>query len=149
MTGAGQVPVPVQVAAGVKVVPLQLAARQDVVAGARAQVPLPVQVPVLPQGGAATQRESAAPAVTLEQVPLAAPVLAFEQAVQAPVQTVLQQNPSTQAPDAHWLAAVQAVPVALLATQALDEQKSPLAQSVSAAQEVLQADAPHTYRPQL
>ena len=101
VTAAGQLPVPVQVAAAVATPPAQLAARQDVVAGATAQAPAPVQVPVLPQGGAATQRASVAPAARLAQVPLAAPVLAFEQAVQAPVQAVLQQNPSTHAPDVH------------------------------------------------
>jgi len=97
----GQAPAPLQVAAAVAIPPEQLAARQLVVVGARAQVPLPLQVPVLPQGGAATQRESAAPAVVLAQVPLAAPVLALEQAVQAPVQAVLQQNPSTQEAELH------------------------------------------------
>jgi hypothetical protein len=97
----GQAPAPLQVAAAVAVLPEQLAARQEVVAGATAQVPVPLQVPVLPQGGAATQRESVVPAAVLAQVPLAAPVLAFEQAVQAPVQATLQQNPSTQAPETH------------------------------------------------
>ena len=101
VVAAGQVPVPVQVAAAVATPLAQLAARQEVVAGATAQVPLAVQAPVLPQGGAATQRESVVPTVTLAQVPLAAPVLAFAQAVQAPVQAVPQQNPLTQKPELH------------------------------------------------
>ena len=101
VTAVGQAPAPLQVAAAVATPLVQLAARQDVVAGATAQVPVPVQVPVLPQGGAATQRASVAPETRLAQVPFAAPVLAFEQAVQAPVQAVLQQNPSTHAPDVH------------------------------------------------
>jgi len=101
VTAVGQAPVPLQLAACVATPPVQLAARQDVVVGATAQAPVPVQVPVLPQGGAATQRESAAPPARLVHVPLVPPVLAFEQAVQAPVQAVLQQNPSTQKADVH------------------------------------------------
>ena len=149
VTGAGQVPVPVQVAAAVAVPLAQLAARQVVVAVASAQVPAPVQVPVFPQGGAATQRVSAAPAVTFAQVPLVPPVLAAEQAVQAPAQATLQQNPSTQNPEPHWFVAVQVPPFAFLGVQAPDAQKSPAMQSVSALQVVLQAVAPQVSGAQL
>jgi hypothetical protein len=101
VTVVGQAPAPLQLAAAVAVLLAQLAARQEVVVGATAQAPLPLQAPVFPQGGAATQRVSVAPAVVLAQVPLAAPVLAFEQAVQAPVQALLQQKPSTHAAEVH------------------------------------------------
>jgi hypothetical protein len=149
VVAAGQLPAPSQLAAAVATPDAQLAARQDVVAGALAQAPPAAQVPVLPQGGAAAQRPSVVPAVTLAQVPLAPPVLAAEQAVQAPVQATLQQNPSTQLPVTHWLAAVQAVPVAFFAVHVVPEQKSPEMQSVSAAQLVLQAVALHTSGEQL
>jgi hypothetical protein len=39
------------------------------------------------------------------------------QAWQAPAQPVLQHTPSTHCPDAHWLAAVQPLPVAFRAVQ--------------------------------
>ena len=101
VTAVGQAPLRLQLAAAVAVPLAQLAARQEVVAGATAQVPVAVQAPVFPQGGAATQRASVVPATTLAQVPLVPPVLAAEQAVQLPVQALLQKNPSTHAPDVH------------------------------------------------
>jgi ribonuclease E len=149
VVAAGQLPAPSQLAAAVATPDAQLAARHEVVAGALAQAPPAAQAPVLPHGGAAVQRASVAPVVTLAQVPLAPPVLAAEQAVQAPVQAVLQQNPSTQAPVAHWLAAVQVPPVAFFGVQVVPEQKSPAMQSVSAPQVVLQAVAPQTSGVQL
>ena len=112
VVAAGQVPVPVQVAAAVATPLAQLAARQAVVAGATAQAPAPLQVPVLPQGGAATQRASASPVTVLAQVPAVPPVLAAEQPMQVPVQAVLQQTPSTQKPEVHCALDVQAVPLA-------------------------------------
>jgi hypothetical protein len=39
------------------------------------------------------------------------------QASQAPPQAVLQQTPSTQLPEPHWLAAVHVTPLGFLATQ--------------------------------
>ena len=50
VTAVGQVPVPVQVAAAVATPLVQLAARQEVVAGATAQAPAPLQAPFVPQG---------------------------------------------------------------------------------------------------
>jgi hypothetical protein len=52
--------------------------------------------------------------VTTEQVPAEPATL---QASQAPAQAVLQQTPSTQLPEPHWLAAVHVALLAFLATQ--------------------------------
>jgi hypothetical protein len=51
------------------------------------------------------------------QVPLAEAPSAAEQTSQEPLQAVPQQKPSTQLPELHWFAAVQAEPVAFFATQ--------------------------------
>lgn len=80
--GVVQLPVPLQVLAGVNMSPVHDAAGQ--VAGVPAAVCLqavgpvavPVQVPSFPHGGAATQRESAPPAGMVPQVPFARPVRA-------------------------------------------------------------------------
>jgi hypothetical protein len=110
VTGAGQEPAPSQLAAAVAVPDAQLAARHEVEDDATAQAP-PAHSPVLPQGGALPQRASATPSITGAQVPSGAPVLAFEQAVQVPVQALLQQTPSTQAPLAHCAPSVHPPPV--------------------------------------
>src|SRR4051812_46025865 len=66
----------------------------------------------------------AALAESTAQVPLVVAPAATVQASQAPAQAVLQHTPPapsfTQKPVAHWLAAVQAAPLASLATQALE-----------------------------
>jgi hypothetical protein len=54
------------------------------------------------------------PALMLVQVPKEPVRL---QASQAPAQAVLQQRPSTQLPEVHWLAAEQVAPFDCLATQ--------------------------------
>jgi hypothetical protein len=54
------------------------------------------------------------PAVMLVQVPSEPAML---QASQAPAQAVLQQRPSAQLPEVHWLAAVQVVPLVCFTTQ--------------------------------
>jgi hypothetical protein len=51
------------------------------------------------------------------QTPLADAPSEAAQASQEPAHAVLQQNPSTQLPFWHWLAAVHAVPSASLALQ--------------------------------
>jgi hypothetical protein len=56
----------------------------------------------------------ALPAVLTAQVPTE-PVRLH--ASQAPPHAVLQQTPSTQLPEAHWLAAVHTVPLAIFGTQ--------------------------------
>jgi hypothetical protein len=101
VTTAGQTPAPLQLAAAVSTPLAQLAARHDVVLGACWQVAPAAHRPVLPQTDPVVQRASATPTVVDAQVPLAAPVFAFAQAVQEPVQAVLQQNPSTHEPDTH------------------------------------------------
>jgi len=59
------------------------------------------------------------PPLTLVQVPLALAPSAAEQASHEPLHEVLQQNPSTQLPLVHWLAAVQALPSPSLAVHLL------------------------------
>jgi len=82
VTGAGH-ELPLQVASAVATPPLQLALRHTVVL-----------------------------AFTAAQVPSAEPVRALLQAMQVPVQALLQQKPSTQAPEAHCPALVHACPAA-------------------------------------
>jgi hypothetical protein len=71
------------------------------------------------------------------------------QASHWPPQARLQHTPSTQNPDAHWLAPPQVAPGASLGTHAPAEQKSPATQSLSTAQLDLHAVAPHAYGAQL
>jgi hypothetical protein len=54
--------------------------------------------------------------VTLPQVPFDPPVFAAEHAWHVPLQTALQQKPSTQLPLWHWFCAVHADPCASLGT---------------------------------
>lgn len=51
------------------------------------------------------------------QVPLADAPCPAEQAWQVPTHAALQQKPSTQKPEVHWLAPVQAVPWAFFVVQ--------------------------------
>src|SRR4051794_16304885 len=106
VTGAGQAPLPLQLVAAVATPAGQLAVTHTLGVGCSWQAPPAAQTPVLPQTGPTVQRASAAPAASAAQVPLVEPVRAAEQAVQAPVQALLQQKPSTQNPDAHWVAVV-------------------------------------------
>src|SRR6185369_17820133 len=108
VTGAGQTPLPLQLAEAVATPAVQLAVVQTLVAGCSWQAPPAAHRPVLPHTGPTVQRVSAVPAASAAQVPLVAPVRAAEQAVHAPVQALLQQKPSTQNPEAHWAAVVQA-----------------------------------------
>lgn len=80
-----------QLAAAVATPLEQLAARHEVVLGASWQTPPAAHSPVLPQGGAATQRASVPPVFTAAHVPFAAPVRALLQAVHVPVHALLQQ----------------------------------------------------------
>jgi hypothetical protein len=64
------------------------------------------------------------PSTMLPHVPSApAPFFAAEHAWQLVLHAVLQHTPSTQFPDEHWFAAVQATPFAYFATQPVPEQK--------------------------
>ena len=101
MTGAGQLPVPLQAAAAVCVPPLQLAARQEVDAPGRAQAltldpsQAPPQLePSLAQAG----RPPLGAPETATQVPALPATL---QAWHCPPQAELQQTPSAQAPLPH------------------------------------------------
>jgi hypothetical protein len=58
---------------------------------------------------------------------------------------VLQQAPSTQKPDAHWLPERQAPPGDFFAVQLPPSQKLPDVQSASAVHDVLQMAPPHVY----
>lgn len=71
VTGAAQVPLPVQLAAAEKVEPVQLAEAQETLVLAFWHFPAPSQAPVNPQGGLAVHRAcgSVVPDVTFEQVP--------------------------------------------------------------------------------
>jgi hypothetical protein len=70
---------------------------------------------------------------------LATPVFACEHAMHFPVHAFSQQNPSTQEPSWHSLGALHAAPWDFLPVQAPPEQKLPVRQCESLAQEVRQA----------
>lgn len=95
--------------------PLQDGGTQTVSAVYLAHPPEPSQTPVSPQleGSAFTHipRGSATPAAIGQHEPARSVWL---QLTQGPAQAMLQQTPSTQYPDAHWLAALQAALVARL-----------------------------------
>jgi hypothetical protein len=112
--GVTQAPLPLQVTAPCAT-PLahEAAAPQLVPAAGTRHCPAPLQVPSLPQGGLAVQRLSLPPALIEAQVPLGWPVRAFVHAVQAPLQAVLQQTPSTQKPLAHSCPPAQVCPAVL------------------------------------
>jgi hypothetical protein len=76
---------------------------QDVPAEAKAQAPLPLQKPVRPQvvAPAAHSLSGSVLALIAAHCPVAAPVLAWTQAWQVPVQPPLQQMPSAQKPELH------------------------------------------------
>jgi hypothetical protein len=105
VTGVEQIPAPLHVAAGWKVVAFwQKAPPQVVPAAPWVQAP-PVQVPVLPQGGFAGQRPcgSPAPLATLAHEPDA-------HVWQVPHADALQQKPSTQEPVVHSWPSEQVFP---------------------------------------
>jgi len=112
--GLPQPPLPLQKAAGVKVVPEQVADWHIVLVEACWQAP-PVQRPVFPQVPPAGQRPcgSAVPLATLLQVPRPFRLQAW-QALQA---LTLQQAPSMQFPLLHWLLPPHAAPRPLSAAQ--------------------------------
>ena len=105
-----QVPVPLQVRAGVNVEPAQDAPTQTVPLAYRRQPPPPSQVPSVPQLAApmsAHWPSGSSPAATSRQVPV---VPARLQDRQLPVQAVRQQAPCSQKPLPHSAAAVHAAP---------------------------------------
>jgi len=78
------------------------------------QEPVPLQTPVLPQGGLAGQPESTVPAGTAAHAPALAPTLHAWQVGHAPTP---QQTSSVQKPEAHSLAPVQDWPPPFLGKQ--------------------------------
>ena len=105
-----QVPVPLQVRAGVNVDPAHEAATQVVPAMYSRQVPPPSQVPSLPQVAAPASvhcPRGSVPFGTFEHAPRV-PATAHER--QVPVQAVRQQIPCSQNPELHWPGAVQVAP---------------------------------------
>jgi hypothetical protein len=78
---------------------------------------------------------------------LVVPVFAAEQAMQVPAQALSQQNPSTQLPSRHSLAAEHVAPVAFLPMQEPPEQMLPVKQSPSTVQVVLQAEVDAQTKP--
>jgi len=108
------VPVPLQVRAGVNVVPEQLAATHTVPLAYSRQAPPPSHVPSAPQVEAPLSAHcpsGSSPAGTSKQVP-ALPVIAHDR--QVPVQAVRQQTPCSQKPLEHSFAAVHDAPLARL-----------------------------------
>jgi hypothetical protein len=102
-----QTPVPSQVRDGVKVEPAQLCAAQTVPEAYRRHLPLPSQLPSVPQVAAVASAHAArgsVPAAMLVQVPRV-PVSAHE--AQVPEQVEAQQTPCWQRPEAQVPAAVQ------------------------------------------
>jgi hypothetical protein len=104
-----------QVPAVFSLPPLHEGALQTVSTAYFAHPPEPSQTPVSPQVEASdfTQiaRGSATPAATGAQMPGPSVWL---QVTQGPVQALLQQTPSTQKPEAHWLASLQGAAVCRL-----------------------------------
>jgi hypothetical protein len=113
--GGRHVPRPSQVPAVFRRSPLHEGAAQTVSAAYFAQPPSPSQAPVWPhvEVGVAVQIlcGSATPVAVGQQVPIR-PLWA--QLTHGPVQATLQQKPSAQKPEAHWLAAVQTAPAGRL-----------------------------------
>jgi hypothetical protein len=116
------------------------AARQVVPAAYVWQAPAPSQTPVVPQLCAPVSVHwlfGSFPAATGPHEPSAPePFLAAVHAMHVPVQAALQQTPSAQKPLRHWLAAVQATPLAAFGVQTPLAQYSVLAHCASSAQAV-------------
>ena len=136
-----QVPLPLQVRAGVKVVPEHAAPTQVVPVTYRRQAPAPLQVPSLPQAAAPPSVHwfsGSAPAATLVQVP-SVPASAHD--LHVAVQAVAQQTLCAQMPLAQSVLAVQALPLGRF-VQTPVEQMLGDTQSVSTVQVVLHAPVP-------
>ena len=107
------------------------------------QLPAPSQTFVPPQGEPTVQRLSVLLASMGEQVPIPFRL----QALHAPQLELPQQTPSTQLPELHWLAPVQAVPFGLRPQLlgVVPWHVFGATQSASVVQVVLQAFPPQTY----
>ena len=139
-----QVPVPLQVRAGVSVVPLQLAAAHCVPAAYCRQAPAPLQEPSVLHAEAPRSAHwfwGSWPFGTFVQAPTV-PVSAHDW--QVPPQALLQQTPCAQNPEPQSALALQATPIPFF-TQLVPMQKKLATQSVSSVHDVLQAPVPHWY----
>jgi len=130
---------------------VQDAARpQEIVAAPWVQPLAPLQVPVLPHGGAAAHWPlgAAVPAASGVHVPGVVPL----QVWQVPQTALPQQTPFTQLPLMHWLPAVHTTPLAFSAQLRLGItpwQVNGAAQCESIAQLVRQVSPPHMYGKQV
>ena len=119
--------------------PVQEGETQTVSAAYLAQPPRPSHAPVWPQVALSVAVQtlcgSAAPWAVGQQVPTRPLWL---QLTQGPLQATLQQNPSAQNPEAHWVDALQTAPMGRL-PQLPFTHLTPVAQSVSDEQAVTQA----------
>jgi hypothetical protein len=113
-----QVPFPSQVGAGWSVEPVHMAVPQEVPDALYVQAPAPLQVPSRPQGvvSVGQSEEDIVPLLIGAHVPSAIPVSVFRHDMQAPVQALLQQTPSTQALLEHSVDESHAWPLSFLAT---------------------------------
>jgi hypothetical protein len=112
---ARQAPRPSHVPAVFSRSPLHAGGVQTVSAAYLAHPPRPSQAPVWPQVDLSVALQtlcgSATPIAVGQQVPIRPLWL---QLTHGPVQVTLQQNPSAQKPEAHWLAALQTAPIGRL-----------------------------------
>jgi len=138
-------PAPLQVRAGVNVVPLQVDAAQVEPIAYRRQAPLPSHVPSLPQVFAPWSvhwLNGSAPAATDAQVPM---VPARPHDRQMPTHAVAQHTPCSQKPESHSAAAPQVALIGFLPQLPLMHVFG-LVQSALLPQVVRQAPpVPHTY----
>ncbi len=119
-TPVSQLPSPSHRPAGTKLpLPSQLACLQTVPAGQRLQPPCPLHVPIWPQllsgSRPQTPRLSIAPAGAGTQRPASMGSL---HETQGPVQATLQQTPSAQNPESHWVPSSQGCPACRCTPQA-------------------------------
>jgi hypothetical protein len=106
--------------------PWQLPSLQTVSAAYFAQPPWPLQTPLWPQVSGESVRQSMCGSATPAPTGAHSPIISgWLHARQAPVHATLQQTPSAQKFDEHWVPSVQGAPSGRLAPQALPEQQTP------------------------
>jgi hypothetical protein len=101
-----------------------------------------MQAAAPPQKVAPHSLPGSVPAAYAVHVPSEDAPAAAAQAWQGPLHAALQQTPSVQKPEVHWLPALQEVPPANFGVQAPPLQKWPDLHWLSAVQEVMQLEAP-------
>lgn len=144
VVGAGQPPMPSQLAAAVATPMAHDAVRQLTVMPGKAHRSRTVPSQ-LPAQGAVPAHAARAP-WGAPMIPAQVPCIpGTSQASHCPSQAVLQQKPSTHWPVAHWLLAVHIDPGGVRGTHCIEAlQKLPSVQSPSLRQSVRQAPAPQT-----